>query len=200
MNKTFLSSLAAACLFWTLSGTVHAADAPSCETTSTAKERAAERFDQAGLMMVATLLEQQGEANFHLKYAQPKSQCIADSFKVGGATVTVMYSPWQKGPSTLLYRVNVTRSSDGGGTTDILVIYDGVTSLSAGAGLMFHVSEEHQGVISWYAMYREEPSLADVKALATRIVEGKAKPLLAVTWPKGAKEGELVAIDSARLK
>ena len=196
MNKTWIAVVVLASSLVT--GLAQAAEPAACAESPAKQGRAVERFDGTGLMMMATQLEKRGEANFHLQYDEPASPCIADKFAVGDASVAVLYSPWQKGASTLLYRLTVTRPS--GGSSDILVLYDGMASLLAGGGLMFHVSEERQGVISWYAMFREEPSLADVRTLAEKIVEGDAKPLLAVTWPKGAKEGEIVAVDSSRLK
>lgn len=169
----------------------HCAEAPPV------KAKARERFEGAALMIVAKQLESQGEANFHLKYAKPASHCIVETFSFGDASVAAGYSPWVKGTSTLLYRFTVSRSNE---NSEILVLYDGLASLMAGGGLMFHVSEERQGVVSWYGMFSEEPAYPDVKTLVEHIVRGDAKPLLAVTWPKGAKEGELVAYDSKRLK
>jgi len=196
MHQTlFATVFALACSM--VAGSALAAGPAACAEAPAKQGRAAERFDGTGLMMIATKLEKQGEADFHLKYDEPASPCIADSFSVGDASVTVLYSPWQRGLSTLLYRLTITRPGD---SSDILVLYDGMTSLLAGGGLMFHVSEERQGVISWYAMFREEPSMADVKPLVEKIIKGETKPLLAVTWPKGAKEGDIVAIDSNRLK
>jgi hypothetical protein len=49
-------------------------------------------------------------------------------------------------------------------------------------------------------MFRETPTYPAVKALVEMIVSGSAEPLLAVRWPEGAKEGELVAFDKKRLK
>ena len=187
-----------------LFGNLSATEASSAEQASSQcaeappmKARARERFEGAALMIVAKQLESQGEANFHLKYAKPASHCIVEAFSIGDASVTAGYSPWLKGLSTLLYRFTVSRSNE---SSEILVLYDGMASLMAGGGLVFHVSEERQGVVSWYGMFAEEPAYPDIKALVDRIVRGDAKPLLAVTWPKGAKEGELVAYDAKRLK
>jgi hypothetical protein len=49
-------------------------------------------------------------------------------------------------------------------------------------------------------MYRDTPAYPVIKALVEQVVNGSAKPLMAVRWPKGAKEGEFVAYDSKRLK
>ena len=85
------------------------------------------------------------------------------------------------------------------GKSDVLVLYNGTASLLRG-GYVFHVSEEKDGIISWYAMFGDDPPYPVIKALVEQIVSGTAKPLLAVRWPKGAKEGELVAFDEKRLK
>ena len=187
------------CLMTTV---VHAAESvvtvPNpCTEAPPAKAKAKERFDLVTFMTVARILESQGESNFQLKYSNPSSHCIVETFSVEGTSVSAGYSPWEKGPSTLVYRFSVSRPS---GNSEILVLYSGMASLTAGDGLVFHVSEERQGIISWYAMFRDEPAFADVKALVEKIVRGDAKPLLAVTWPKGAKEGEIVALDGQRLK
>ncbi|MGO9931717.1 MAG: hypothetical protein ACLPV8_07880 [Steroidobacteraceae bacterium] len=119
-----------------------------------------------------------------------------ETFAVSDATVTARYNAWEKGLSTLLYRFSVDRPS---GETEVLVIYSGTASFLKG-GYIFHVSDEKDGVISWYAMFGDEPPYFAVKALVEQIIGGTAKPLLAVRWPKGAKEGELVAFDDKRLK
>ena len=168
-----------------------------CAEAPPMKGKARERYEAAALMIVAKLLESQGEANFHLQYAKPASHCIVETFSIGEASVAAGYSPWVKGLSTLLYRFTVSRLNE---RSEILVLYDGMAAVMAGGGLMFHVSEERHGVVSWYGMFAEEPAYPDVKTLVDRIVQGDAKPLLAVTWPKGAKEGEVVAYDTKRLK
>ncbi len=167
-----------------------------CAGPPTGKGKARLRFESGPLMAVAGELESQGEANFHLKYAAPAAECVVETFAVSDATVTARYNAWEKGLSTLLYRFSVDRPS---GETEVLVIYSGTASFLKG-GYIFHVSDEKDGVISWYAMFGDEPPYFAVKALVEQIIGGTAKPLLAVRWPKGAKEGELVAFDDKRLK
>ena len=156
-----------------------------------------QRFDAQALMMVAAELEAQGEARFHLEFAPPASECQVESFDVADAKIVGIASPIQKGPSTVLYRFIVERPT---GKSEVLVIYSGTAAVFAGKGEVVHVSEERDGVVSWYAMFRDVPAYPPVKELVKRIVGGDAKPLLAVRWPAGAKEGEMVAYDSKRLK
>lgn len=168
----------------------------TCASPPTAKGKVRLRFESTPLMAVAGELESQGEANFHLKYAAPTTECLVETFTVSDATVTARYNAWEKGLSTLLYRFSVDRPT---GKSDVLVLYNGTASLLKG-GYVFHVSEEKDGIISWYAMFGDDPPYPVIKALVEQIVSGTAKPLLAVGWPKGAKEGELVAFDEKRLK
>lgn len=149
------------------------------------------------LMVVAGELEAQGESRFHLEFSPPSSECQVELFDVADAKVTAIASSFQKGSSTVLYRFALVRPT---GKSEVLVLYSGTAALVAGKGDVFHVSEDRDGVISWYAMFRDTPSYPVVKELVQRIIDGGAKPLLAVRWPAGAKEGEMVAYDSKRLK
>jgi hypothetical protein len=167
-----------------------------CASLPASKGKARLRFESTPLMAVAGELESQGEANFHLKYATPAAECVVETFPVSDATVTSRYNVWEKGFSTLLYRFSVDRPT---GKTEVLVIYSGTASFLKG-GYVFHVSDEKDGIISWYAMFGDDPPYPVVKALVEQIVGGTAKPLLAVRWPTGAKGGELVAFDDKRLK
>lgn len=171
--------------------------AAPCAALPAAKGKPQQRFDSTPLMAVAGELEAQGEANFHLSYEAPADECLVGSFQVGEVTVHARYNKWQQTPSSLLYRFMVERP---GATSEVLVLYSGTASLISGRGHVFHVSEEKDGVISWYAMFRDEPMYSGLRTLVEQIVTGSAKPLLAVRWPKGAKEGEIVAFDSKRLK
>jgi hypothetical protein len=148
-------------------------------------------------MAVAGELEAQGEKNFRLKYDPPGAGCLVERVKFSGLDVDTIYNPWEKGLQTLLYRF-VARSSPE--SREVLVLYNGSVGIVAKGGYVFHVTETLNGVVSFYAMYKEEPTYQAVKALAADIFSGTAKPLLAVRWPEGAKEGEIVAFDSSRLK
>jgi hypothetical protein len=139
----------------------------------------------------------QGESAFHLKYSDPSAECVVESFVAGDIAVMAHYNPWEKGLSTLQYRFDVDRPT---GKTQVLVLYSGTASLVYGGGYVLHVSEERDGVISWYAMYRDTPPYPAIKTLVEQIVNGTAKPLMAVRWPSGAKEGEILTFDSKRLK
>jgi hypothetical protein len=148
-------------------------------------------------MVVAAELESQGEAKFHLAFAPPSSECQVESFGDATSKVIAIASPLEKGPSTILYRFLVERP---GSKNEVLVLYSGTAALVAGKGEVIHVSEERNGVVSWYAMYREAPAYPLVRKLVEEIVDGRAKPLMAVRWPAGAKEGEVLTFDSKRLK
>lgn len=65
---------------------------------------------------------------------------------------------------------------------------------------VFVVVEERNGSISYYAMFRDQPTLAALKPLVTSILDGSAQPLARVRWPPGAKEPVIDAYDSKRLK
>lgn len=169
----------------------------ACTSGPSLSGEARERFDAEALIAVAGFLEGQGEANFHLEYSRPASECLVESFTVADTRVDAIYSPFEKGDSTLIYRFKVHRPAE---ESEILVIYSGLASLVVEDGYVVHVSEERQGVISWYAVYRDDPPYPVVKDLATKIVEGSATPLMAVRWPKGAKEGEAISFDGDRLK
>ncbi|MFL6602845.1 MAG: hypothetical protein ACJ8R9_16155 [Steroidobacteraceae bacterium] len=181
----------------------HAAEATTispktCESHPTEKGKSRQRFDSLALMVVAGELEAQGEAAFHLKYDAPSADCALETFTVGDTVATVHYNPWEKGPSTLHYRIELANPK---GNTEVLVLYSGTSALVAhGGGYVFHVSEERDGVISWYAMFRDEPAYSAVKALVEQIANGSTKPLMAVRWPTGAKEAQVVAFDNKRLK
>jgi hypothetical protein len=86
------------------------------------------------------------------------------------------------------------------GDREILVLYNGVVGFLAGGHYCFYITETRDRVVSFYAMFREQPTYPVTKQIATEVLSGNAKPLLAVRWPKGAKEGELVAFDTSRLK
>jgi hypothetical protein len=54
--------------------------------------------------------------------------------------------------------------------------------------------------MSYYAMFRDQPTYAALKPIAVSIIDGGAQPLAAVRWPPGAKELVIDALDSKRLK
>ncbi len=171
---------------------------PICDAPPAVQEGAPRLFEAQPLMLVAHLLESQGEADFRLKYAAPQAECALDAFVVGDAEVAVSYNPWVKGPSTLVYRWRVLRA---GQRSELLLLYHGLAGALGGTGPLFLLSETRaDGVIAWYAMYGHEPGPAELRAQVQSIVAGRAEPLLAVRWPAGAKEGEILAYDAVRLK
>lgn len=167
-----------------------------CKVASSAKGKSRQRFDATAFMAVAGEVEAQGEKDFRLKYDSPDTECLVERFSLAGATVSAIYSPWKKGTQTLLYRFVMEILE---GPREVLVLYSGTAGLAA-KGQAFHVTESRAGVVSFYAMFKEEPTYQATKELAMSIFSASAKPLLAVRWPEGAKEGEVVAFDSSRLK
>jgi hypothetical protein len=169
----------------------------SCASPPPESGKSRLRFESTPLMLVAHELEEQGESAFYLQYSSPAAECLVETFKLADATVTVSYNPFEKGLSTLVYRATVERPS---AKSEVLVLYSGTAGFVSGGDYVFHVLEEKDGIVSWYAMYRDPPTYPVVKVLIEQLVKGDAKPLLAVRWPKGAKEAEIVAFDSKRLK
>ena len=168
-----------------------------CAGPANSAGKSRQRFDSKALMVVALELEAQGEAKFRLDHEPPTSECQLETFDVGEAKVVAIASPPAKGISTVLYRFVVERTD---GKSEVLVLNSGTAALVAGKGEVFHVSEQRGGVISWYAMFKEAPAYPPVKELVSQIVSGGATPLMAVRWPAGAKEGEMVVYDTKRLK
>lgn len=168
----------------------------ACAEAPPQQGKSRQRFDATALMVVAAELESQGEKNFKLAYEPPTLECLVEQVQLSGMQVDATYNPWTKGRQTLLYRF-AGRTADE--TREVLVLYNGSVGLVA-KGHGFHVSETRNGIVAFYAMYREEPTFAAAKELASQIFAGTAKPLMAVRWPEGAAEGELVSFDSTRLK
>jgi hypothetical protein len=183
--------------YFSVASAAESGDLQTCSSMPSARGDSKPRYDLQSLMMVAVELETQGESDFHLKYAAPKAPCIVETFAIDSLQVKAIFNPFEKDLSSLLYRFVVSRPD---GPSEILVIYSGVAAIFVNKGPVFHVSEERDGVISWYMMYREEPTYAAAKAIATEIAEERASPLMAVRWPRGAKEGSIVALDKKRLK
>lgn len=155
-------------------------------------------LNQLGMMMVTLLiLEKQGEADFRPKYAAPASACLLEKFDVAGTTVNAIYTPFEKGEQTLHYRFTTEASGE---AREILVVYDGQASLTYKKGDVFQVVEKRKENISYYAMFRDQPTYAVVKPIITSIIDGSAKPLATVRWPPGAKEPVIDAFDTNRLK
>ena len=176
------------------------ADAPSgvpgCTGVSDAKSRSRPYFKGETMMTALLVLEGKGERHFHLEPAPPASQCVFEKFEVAGTAVEGIVSPFEKSPGTTLHwRFHV----GGADARDILVMYDGTASVLAEKE-MFFVAEERKGSISYYAMFRDQPTYAVLKPLVTSILDGSAPPLATVRWPAGAKEPVIDAYDAKRLK
>lgn len=169
--------------------------AAECERAPPMKGKSRQRFDSTSFMVVAGELEAQGEENFRLIYEPPTAECLVERIVLSGHKLAATYNPREKGAQTLLYRFVAEDNS-----REVLVLYSGMVGLVAKGGHGFHVSETRGGIVSFYAMFKEQPTYEAAKTIAADILSGSAKPLLAVRWPEGAKEGEVVAFDDARLK
>jgi hypothetical protein len=141
------------------------------------------------------LLEKQGEAKFHPTYSPPASECLFEKFEVAGAPVEAAHAPFVKDEHTLHWRFR----SSGAEPREVLVIYDGTTSLMVKKEVFF-VIEERSAKIHYYAMFREQPTFAVLKPMIAGILDGGVTPLATVRWPPGAKEPVIDAIDSKRVK
>ena len=182
------------------SGQTWSADASAgiadCTGVTDAKSKSRPYFKGEVLMTALLLLQAKGEADFHLKPAPPASQCVFEKFEVAGAAVEGIVSPFEKSSGTTLHwRFHV----GGADERDILVTYDATASAMADKE-MFFVAEERKGSISYYAMFRDQPTYAVLKPLITSILDGSAPPLATVCWPAGAKEPVIDAYDAKRLK
>ena len=166
-----------------------------CADLTEPKSKSRQFFEGKILMTNLLALEAKGEAKFHPAFAQPAQQCLFGKFDVAGTGVDAIHSKFEPGEATLLFRF-ATAGSD---ARNIFVIYDGMASFMS-KKTVFFIVEERAGAISYYAMFREQPTFAALKPLITGIVEGSAKPLARVRWPAGAKEPEIDAYDTSRLK
>jgi hypothetical protein len=168
-----------------------------CMGVTEIKSKSRQFYEGETLMVSLLMLEKQGEKDFTPSYEPPASECALDRFAVATVPVLAVYSPFEKAGHSLYYRFVAT---DGAETRQILVIYDGLASLMAEKGPIFFVVEHRAGNISYYAMFRDEPTYTAAKGLVTKILDGSAKPLATVRWPAGAKEPVIDAYDTTRLK
>jgi hypothetical protein len=168
-----------------------------CIGVTDIKSKSRQLFEGKTLMTSLLMLEQQGEKEFKPSYSPPASECVLERFAVAAGAVTTVYSPFEKGEHTLHYRFTATNDT---GTREVLVLYDGLASLMAKKGPIFFVVENRAGNISYYAMFREQPTYAALKPLIATILDGAAQPLATVRWPPGAKEPVIDAYDTKRLK
>jgi hypothetical protein len=168
-----------------------------CAGITDIKSKSRESSAASTLMVSLLTIEKQGEADFRPKYAAPASECVFQKFEVAGVSVSAIYTPFAKGESTLHYRFAAAGSDE---PREIIVVYDALASLVAKKGEIFFVIENRKGSISYYAMYRDQPTYAVLKPVVVSILDGTAKPLATVHWPAGAKEPVIDAFDSKRLK
>lgn len=170
---------------------------PACAAVTEIKSKSRPLLHADTLMISLLMLEKQGEAEFRPKYAPPASSCLLEKFDVAGTSVNAIYSPFEKGQQTLHYRF---ATQGGEEAREIFVVYDNLASLTYEKGDVFLVVENRKGSISYYAMFRDQPTYAAVKPIVTSIINGSGKPLATVRWPPGAKEPVIDAYDTKRLK
>jgi hypothetical protein len=175
-----------------------AEEMPACAAITEIKSKSRPLFDGATLMISLLMLEKQGEADFRPKYAPPASTCLLEKFDVAGTSVNAVYAPFEKGEQQTLHYRFAAQSADE--AREVLVVYDSMASVTYGKGDVFLVIENRKGNISYYAMFREQPTYVAIKPIVTSIIDGSAKPLAAVHWPPGAKEPVIDAYDAKRLK
>ena len=166
-----------------------------CAGVTDARSKSRQLFDGKTLMVSLSSLEAQGEAKFHPTFAPPASQCVYEKFDAGATPVETIYSPFEIGEHTLHWRFTTATPEP----REILVIYDAMASFIAKKDVFF-VVEERKGSISYYAMFRDQPTYAALKPVVTGILDGSAQPLAMVRWPAGAKEPVIDAYDSKHLK
>ncbi|HLA71412.1 MAG TPA: hypothetical protein VK624_07865 [Steroidobacteraceae bacterium] len=197
-----IENVAAMCLALWLSASGMAAETAAvgladCAGIVDIKSKSRQLFDGATLIVALAALEAQGEAQFKPKYAEPASQCAYEKFEVAGKPVTAIYSPFEKGEQTLHYKFVSASESD---SREVLVLYDAMASLMAKKSPIFFVAENRGGHISYYVMFRDQPSYAALKPIVVAVLDGSAAPLATVRWPDGAKEPVIDVFDSKRLK
>jgi hypothetical protein len=169
-----------------------------CAAITEIKSKSRPLFDGATLMISLLMLEKQGEADFRPKYAPPTSTCLLEKFDVAGTSVNAVYAPFEKEEQQTLHYRFAAQSADE--AREVLVVYDSMASLTYGKGDVFLVIENRKGNISYYAMFRDQPTYVAVKPMVMSIIDGSAKPLATVHWPAGAKEPVIDAYDAKRLK
>jgi hypothetical protein len=172
-----------------------AVELAACAGVVDVKSKSRQYFEGKTLMTNLLALEAQGEAKFHPTFAAPSSQCLFEKFDVGATPVQAVYTPHEKGEATLNWRF----VAAGAEPREIFVIYDGMASFMADKEVFF-VVQEHRTNISYYAMYRDQPTYAVLKPLVIGILDGSAVPLATVRWPPGEKEPEISEYDTKRLK
>ena len=69
----------------------------ACASQPLAKGKSRQRFDSTALMTVAGVLESQGEADFHIKFGAPGTECLLETFDVGTVKVSLAIARLRKG-------------------------------------------------------------------------------------------------------
>lgn len=168
-----------------------------CADVPEVNSRSRQTFEAEAFLILAATQESGGRSNFRLTYEEPLSECIIDTFELPETTVMAVYSPWQKGPQTIHYRF----VADGEvNQREVLVLYSGIVGLVMNGGEYFYVAEQRDGVIAYYAMFKERPTYEAAKEVVTGVLNDKLAPLLATDWPEGSPESQAISFDAERLK
>ena len=151
--------MASAIVVLLASGLAQGADSVApCAGVADAKSKSRQFFDGKALMVSLSSLEAQGEAKFHPTFAPPASQCLFEKFDAGASPVEAICSPFEQGEHTLHWRFTTAAPEP----REIVVIYDAMASLIAKKDVFF-VVEERKGNISYYAIFRDQPTYAALK-------------------------------------
>ena len=105
------------------------ADISDCAGVKDVESKSRPYWKGETMMANLLILQGKGEAKFHLETTPPASQCVFEKFDVAGVKVESIHSPLEKSPETTrLWRFR----ADGAEPRDVLVVYDGTVSVTAG--------------------------------------------------------------------
>lgn len=148
------------------------------------------------VMTFVQFLETQGRETPIPEYTLGATPCVAERFKVGDTDVRMTSGGFHKELQTLYYRILYEGKTE---THKILVLYNGMVSAVYGDGEYFSVTETRGLATSFYEVYKAPPDHAALKALATKIINGTAKPLIAGEFREDDWEFYITAYDGDRL-
>ena len=143
--------------------------------------------------------EANGKRGFHLTYDKPKKAINKSTLEIAGYNVDVEQYSFEAGMQTILYRFKASKEN---AKREINVLYSGMLSFTAGTsggdGYYFYVAEEYEKTIRYHAIYINEPSIEQLKAVVEKALMNPDSALVATRW--AGKESEVFIYDSSRLK
>lgn len=166
-----------------------------CVGVAEPKSKSRQLDELKTFMVTAAMLEQRGEAKFHVQVEPAASECVFAKFDVGGKPVQAVYTPFEAGDQRTNWRFHVA----GDEPRDIIVFYEGYASLVSKKSI-FHVAEERNGSLLFYVMFRDPPTYDALRPVVTSIIEGSLKPVVGLRWPPGVKEPLMDGYDTKRWK